>query len=39
DHALTKISKLREFVKQDMSEKSSFEEAKKHLFTLIEQPL
>ncbi|MGE5848338.1 MAG: flagellar protein export ATPase FliI [Ignavibacteria bacterium] len=39
DHALTKISKLREFLKQDMSEKSSFEEAKKHLFTLIEQPL
>ncbi|MGE5798464.1 MAG: flagellar protein export ATPase FliI [Ignavibacteria bacterium] len=39
DHALTKISKLREFLKQDMSEKSSFEEAKKHLFALIEQPL
>ncbi|HVO73945.1 MAG TPA: flagellar protein export ATPase FliI [Ignavibacteriaceae bacterium] len=39
DHALSKISRLREFLKQDMNEKSSFEDAKKHLFTLIEQPL
>ncbi len=39
DHALSKINKLREFLKQDMNEKSDFEESKKHLFTLIEQPL
>lgn len=39
DHALSKINALRGFIKQDMKEKSTYNETTKKLFEIIEQPL
>lgn len=39
DHALQKISKLRSFVKQDMFDKSTYQETVKFLFEIIEKKL
>ncbi len=39
DHALSKINKLRSFLKQDMLEKSTYTETVKKLNEIIEQPL
>ena len=39
DHALAKINSLRGFLKQDMFEKSSFEDSKGRLMQIIDKPL
>ncbi len=39
DHALAKILSLRAFLKQDMHERSIYDESVKRLFSLIEKPL
>ncbi|NLT50076.1 MAG: flagellar protein export ATPase FliI [Ignavibacteria bacterium] len=39
DHSLTKITALRNFLKQDMSEKSTFNDARQRLYSIIEKPL
>ena len=39
DHALTKIVSLRKFLKQDMREKSTFDDAVSRLESIIERPL
>ena len=39
DHSLTKINDLREFLKQDMHERSTFAGAKEKLFSIIEKSL
>lgn len=39
DHALSKITQLRAFLKQDMLEEALFEETVRRLFEIIEQPL
>lgn len=39
DHALNKIDSLRSFLKQDMKEKSGYEDTVKRLSKLIEKPL
>lgn len=39
DHALSKISKLRSFLKQDMTEKALFQESLNKLNAIIEKPL
>ena len=39
DHALTKIGALRDFIKQDMKEKSTFNETVSKLNEIIELPL
>ena len=39
DHALSKISKLRSFLKQDMTEKAMFQDSINKLNSIIEKPL
>ncbi|MAT57537.1 MAG: flagellar protein export ATPase FliI [Melioribacteraceae bacterium] len=39
DHALSKISKLRSFLKQDMTEKAMFQDSISKLNSIIEKPL
>jgi len=39
DHALSKINDLRQYLKQDMNEKSLYEDSVTHLKEIIEQPI
>ncbi len=39
DHALSKIGKLRAFLKQDMNEAAQFDSTLQHLYQIIEEPL
>ena len=39
DHALSKISSLRTFLKQDMNDCAIYSETLSHLFRIIEPPL
>lgn len=39
DHALSKINQLRNYLRQDMKEKSTFTDAVQKLYSIIEQPL